>query len=364
MRPGSAGARANNFDFVRLVAALSVVFSHSFLIATGSEASEAFVVLTGNQCVLGLIGVFVFFTISGYLVTESYCRRPAPLRFAARRILRIYPGLAVNALLSALLLGPLVTSLPLSAYFASPELRAFLIKVLTLDPGPLGLPGVLFADNSVGLLINGSLWTLRYEMMMYALVLILAAFRLLRLSVAIGLVGVGVAAVYFEKQLAPFGDFGEWAWLVGFFAAGIVLHFLRGRVVLDWRYALFAIAALVLFTWMGRLIMLFPLAGAYLVIYVATRYDRVLDYAKHVGDLSYGLYIYGWPAEQLVMYLSGGRALWWQIFLGSLALALPLAWLSWHGVERWALERGAAAPGVVRPRFAPAPARGMAKLDG
>ena len=69
---------------------MSVVFSHSFLIAEGSEASEWFVRVTGNQCVLGLVGVFVFFIISGYLVTGSFCRRPAIGHFAVRRLERAY----------------------------------------------------------------------------------------------------------------------------------------------------------------------------------------------------------------------------------------------------------------------------------
>jgi len=338
------GHRANNFDAARLAAALSVVFSHSFLIAEGSEANEPFARITGNQCILGLVGVFVFFIISGYLVTESYCRQPMPGRFIVRRMLRIYPGLLVNLLICAFLVGPLISALPVDAYFAGPELRQFLVRTLTLNPGPLHLPGVLFADNSVGLLVNGSLWTLRYEMMMYLMILALAAARLLRLSSAIALVAVGVAAVYFEKALTPFGDIGEWAWFVGFFASGMVLHFLRERLVFSWRYALLAAVALVVFVWLGRFIMLFPLAGAYLVIWFARRHDWWLDYSKHCGDLSYGLYIYGWPAEQLVIYLSGGKALWWQVFVGSLALAAPAAWLSWHGVEKWALFWGRRLP--------------------
>src|SRR5690348_4770379 len=127
---GLQTSRSNNFDAVRLLAALSVVFSHSFLIAEGSEASEWFVRVTGNQCVLGLVGVFVFFIISGYLVTESWCRNPLPAGFALRRALRIYPGLLVNVLVCALLIGPVVSSLPLAAYLAGPELRGFLYKTL------------------------------------------------------------------------------------------------------------------------------------------------------------------------------------------------------------------------------------------
>jgi peptidoglycan/LPS O-acetylase OafA/YrhL len=335
-----AGHRANNFDAVRLAVALSVVFSHSFLIAEGSEANEPFARITGNQCILGLVGVFVFFVISGYLVTESYIRHPASGRFLLRRMLRIYPGLVVNVLICALLVGPMVSALPIGAYFVSPGLPQFLVETLSLDPGPLHLPGVLFADNPVGLLVNGSLWTLRYEVMMYLMILALAAARLLRLSSSIVLALIGIASVYFEQALTPWGDIGEWAWFVGFFAAGMVLSFVRDRLAFNWRYALLAAAGLIVFVWLGRLIMLFPLAGAYLVITLARRHDPWLDYSRYCGDLSYGLYIYGWPAEQLVMYLSGGKAPWWQVFFGALALALPAAWLSWHGVEKWALRWG------------------------
>ena len=340
----SAGARANNFDAVRLLAALSVVFSHSFLVAEGSEASEWFVRLNGNQCVLGLVGVFVFFVISGYLVTGSYLRHPQPGRFAVRRALRIYPALVVNVLVCAFLLGPLVSALPLGAYLADPQLGHFLAKTLSLDPGPLQLPGVLFADNSVGLLVNGSLWTLRYEVMMYLLVLLLGMARLLNLPVALGLTLVGIVAVYVESALKPFGDLGEMAWFLGFFGAGMALSLGRDRIVFNGRHAVLALVALVLITGAGRLIMLFPLAGAYLVIWFARRHDRWLDYSRYLGDLSYGLYIWGWPSEQLVMWLSGGRAPWWQIFFGSLLIALPAAWLSWHGIEKWALRWGRASP--------------------
>ncbi|MGE5271322.1 MAG: acyltransferase family protein [Thiohalocapsa sp.] len=333
-----APPRANNFDAVRLLAALAVVFSHSFLIAEGSEAREPFVRLTGNQCILGLVGVFVFFILSGYLVTGSWCRRPATGDFAMRRVLRIMPALVVNMLVCAFLIGPLVTRLPLLAYLGSLELAQFCRKVVTLDPGPLQLPGVLFADNPVGLLVNGSLWTLRYEAMMYATVLLLGLAGLLRLSTALALMAAGIAAVAAERALTPFDDIGEWAWFLAFFGSGMALYFLRERIAFRGDFALLALLALAFFAWLGQLIMLFPLAGAYLVIWFARRHDRRLDYSRYVGDLSYGLYIYGWPSQQLVMWLSGGQAPWWEVFLGALAIALPAAWLSWHGVEKWALR--------------------------
>src|SRR5499425_3624197 len=115
------GGRHNNFDALRLVAAASVVFSHSFLVSEGTQDHEWLIRLTGNQSILGLVGVFVFFAISGFLVTQSFEQTGHPLRFLAKRALRIFPGLFVALLLSALVLAPIVSTLQPSAYFSRAE---------------------------------------------------------------------------------------------------------------------------------------------------------------------------------------------------------------------------------------------------
>jgi peptidoglycan/LPS O-acetylase OafA/YrhL len=349
--PAEPGRHANNFDLLRLLAALSVIFSHSFLIAAGTQSNEPLVRFTHNQCPLGLVGVFVFFVISGYLVTESYCRNPKPLGFALRRTARIYPGLLVNGLVIAFLLGPIVTTLPLAAYLADPKLHDFLFEYARLWPGPLALPGVLFADTTVGNLVNGAFWTLCFEVMMYAMVLILGIARGLRLSTALALLAIGIAAIWWDERssLAWLGYLRGWLWMLSHFAAGMVMYFLRRRIVFRWYWALVAVALLLLTSQLGEFIAFFSLSCGYLTIYAATRYWPRLDYARHVGDLSYGLYIYGWPCEEFVMWLTNGRAPWWEVTLGALAMALPLAWLSWHLVEKRALRwvRGRRLPAVA-----------------
>src|SRR6476646_268830 len=108
--------RQNNFDALRLVAAISVIFSHSFLIAEGTQNNEPLILMTSNQAILGLAGVFVFFAVSGFLVTQSFEQTGNPLHFLAKRALRIFPGLFVATLTSAFVLGPIVTDLPLATY--------------------------------------------------------------------------------------------------------------------------------------------------------------------------------------------------------------------------------------------------------
>src|SRR5437763_3287343 len=143
--------RRNNFDALRLIAAVSVIFSHSFLIAEGSQNNEPLIRLTGNQAILGLTGVFVFFAISGFLVTQSFEQTGNPWHYLVKRGLRIFPGLFVATLVSAFVLGPLVTDLPLAAYLSQAEPYAYVVGNTLLDQSVHQLPRVQFADNQVGL---------------------------------------------------------------------------------------------------------------------------------------------------------------------------------------------------------------------
>jgi peptidoglycan/LPS O-acetylase OafA/YrhL len=352
--------RHNNFDALRLIAAVGVIFSHSFLIAEGTPDREWLILLTGNQSILGLTGVFIFFAISGFLVTQSFEQTPNPLHYLAKRALRIFPGLFIATLISAFVLGPLVTTLPLGTYLSRPEVYEYVIGNTLLEQSVHELPGVSFADNPVGLEINGSLWTLRLEFTMYVMVLVLGLLRLLTVRVALLLLVFGVACLHFEMlyTLEKWGWFfallSGWGWLVGFFAAGMVLYKLRHTRILDGRVALLALAGLVLSVPLRQFITLFPVFGCYLALWLALNARLPVIPAARFGDLSYGLYIYGWPVEQAVIWLFGGHAAWWQVFLIALPATAALAFLSWHLVERPMLRlkpgRRRAAAG-----YAPAP---------
>ncbi|HKM71821.1 MAG TPA: acyltransferase [Stellaceae bacterium] len=346
------GTRQNNFDALRLLAAASVVFSHSFLIAEGTQDREPLIWLTGNQSILGLAGVFVFFAISGFLVTQSFEETGDAWRFLAKRALRIFPGIFLATVVSAFVLGPLVTDLPLGAYLSRPEPYEYVVGNTLLDQTVHELPGVWFVDNGVGLEVNGSLWTLRLEFMMYLMVLVLGVLRLLTVRAALLLLAFGMACLHFNMldELEKWGWFSQllsgWGWLVGFFAAGMFLYKLRHTGIFDGRIALLALAGLVLSVPLRQFILLFPLFGCYLALWLALTPRLPVIPAARFGDLSYGIYIYGWPVEQGVVWLLGGRAAWWQVFLLALPAAAALAFLSWHLVERPALrlKRGSRRP--------------------
>lgn len=347
--------RRNNFDALRLVAALSVMFSHAFLIAEGTQKNEWLIRATSNQSILGLCGVFVFFAISGFLVTQSYEQTADPARFLVKRALRIFPGLFVASLISAFVLAPVVTTLEPGAFFSQPAPYRYVVGTTLLSTKVHELPGVMFVNNPVGLEINGSMWTLRFEFMMYVMVLGLGMFRLLRLPVLLAFFALGLACVEFDRQ---FTFLGGWGWLLAFFTVGMILYKLRATRIFDGRVALLALAGLIFSVPLRQFIPLFPVFGCYLALWLALNPRLPALPAARCGDLSYGLYIYGWPVEEAVIWMLGGRGLWWQVFALALPAAAGLAALSWHLVERPALRlkpsarrhtpQPAAAPAVQR----------------
>src|SRR5258708_39200222 len=219
-------ARRNNFDALRLLAAISVIFSHSFLIAEGTQNNEPLILLTGNQSILGLAGVFVFFAISGFLVTQSFEQTANPLHYLAKRALRIFPGLFIVTLVSAFCLGPLVTTLPLGTYLSRPEPYQYVVGNTLLDQTGHELPGVSVVANPVGLEIDGPLWTLRCAFVMYLMFLLLGVLRLSTVRVGLFLLAFGMVCLHsnmldeFEKWGWFFQFLSGWGWLSGFFAAG------------------------------------------------------------------------------------------------------------------------------------------------
>jgi peptidoglycan/LPS O-acetylase OafA/YrhL len=329
--------RHNNFDTLRLIAATSVIFSHAFLLATGRQDSEPLMVITGGQTILGVVGVFVFFVISGYLVTQSWERAPSLPRFALKRTLRIYPGLATCVVVLTFGLGPIVTTLPLGDYLTSYGTYRFLGANLLLNTDQNSLPDVWFTGRDLGHILDGPLWSLPVEVAMYVMVAVLGATRLLRLPVLTGLLGVGLLAIVLDSSNWHDWDFtGSVLWLLAFFVIGMLLQQLRERV-LDGRIALLALAGLIASVPLHAFILMFPLCGGYLVIYLALHPALPAIPAARFGDLSYGLYIYGWPVEQTVLFLYPA-ATWWELFLIAYPATAVVAFLSWHLVEKRALR--------------------------
>jgi peptidoglycan/LPS O-acetylase OafA/YrhL len=330
----------NNFNLMRLVAAWMVIYGHAWAI-TGSNGADLVARLLRFKYAGG-VAVDVFFVISGFLIAASL-QRSRVSAYLASRALRILPALLVCNLLVALLLGPLLSTA--ADYLSRPEPWRYVWINSTLWKSAFWLPGVFtdLPDSAV----NGSLWTLPIEAKLYIALLLAGLAGLLAprrytplWALAMLVLYAGVARWHPPEYLV------DLSWCTAFFITGTALWVNRARVPLRWPLllALLAACAVARGTPWFHLPYFFTLA--YSTLFVA--FVPILPRIRHT-DLSYGLYLYGWPAAQVVQTVSPGTPM--HNVLWTTPLALSLAALSWFVVERpsLALKRrfGARAPAAA-----------------
>ena len=346
-------SKHNNFDLLRIAAALLVLASHSYPL-TGNVDREIFGKLLGYDSG-GTWGVAVFFVISGFLVTKSATERAA-LDYLKSRALRIVPGLVLASLFDVFVVGLLFTTLPAREFLAHPQTWNHLRNGLVFGMEP-SLPGV-FAGQPERM-VNGSLWTLPIECSFYILLPLLGVFGLLRRRYFLLL--PAAAAVTLTVGLNALG----WSWgnqggylFVSvpsfaavknalFFLIGGALWIYRDRVPLEPGLALCCVLLLAISGFTHAKWVVFYLAIPYLTIYLALAHPVPAKLYHTIGDLSYGTYLFAFPIQQAVVALAGADILPTRLTLAAAPLTLLMAAFSWHCVERRAMafRRGIRAQG-------------------
>ena len=333
------GGRNNNLNLIRIVAASAVLVSHSYSLSTGDPRREPLVAQTGLT--LGTLAVFVFFAISGLLIARSFDRRSSLAHFIAARFLRLWPALLVVLALSAFVMGPMVTGLPGSAYWHDHATWTYVPANLTLAFGQDGLPGV-FATNRFPGSVNGSLWSLFYEVVCYAVVALLGLPGLLQRGWAFA-VCMSVVVVAHGWSLTHHPAHGLLYRLhdlafYGFpFALGMAAYVWRSRVPISGWLALAVWGLPVVFhaTVLEPTALMIALGYASYYLAFAPQ-GRVLLYNR-LGDYSYGIYIYAFPVQQtLAKYCPQMSPV--QHMACAAPLVLLCAIASWHGLESHALR--------------------------
>ena len=330
----TAIAGANNFTLLRLLLAVAVVVSHAFSVTSGAVADEPLAAWTGFT--LGEHAVNGFFVISGFLVTMSFDQR-GWRDYVIARTLRIAPGLIVATLAVALLLGAAMTSLRFIAYLESPDLRRFIGMTLTSFKSNIALPGV-FADNPFKFPM-GTVWTLKYEVLCYAGVLAFGVAGLLRSrAVSLALVaGLALALASLDLVRPDATKSLETSLrLPLIFAFGGALYVWRNRARLSGplALALLAVTALASGTFLYKTLLF--LSTSYAVMWLALAPILTRRTYEPGADLSYGTYLYGWPAQQSLHALfPTASAL--VLLMPSLIATFAVAAASWYAVEKPAL---------------------------
>ncbi|MDK9705962.1 MAG: acyltransferase [Desulforhopalus sp.] len=323
----------NNFTVLRWLAAGLVLYGHSFVFL-GLPAPSFM-----SWASLGALGVYIFFAISGYLVAQSWVSDPHPFRFLQRRALRIFPGLVVCITLTVLMLGPLLTKLPIFEYFSHVQTRNYFSNIALYMS--YNLPGV-FTTNHYPNAINGSLWSLPAEFSMYFALALVGVARIPKFGWAIvALCFVVLAklwAMETPKMLVIYRtDFrqvlicGAYFW-VG--AAAFKYNISRLFTVSN------VLGAVIIWLMLTRWPQLFVIASwiilPFLVIAFGMAHSPILSrFAKY--DYSYGIYIYAFPVQQTIAHFWPHMPLKIYLIVTGI-ITVILAGLSWHWIERPALK--------------------------
>ncbi len=326
----------NNFDLLRILLAITVVFCHCFSLKgldwepIGSYFHYGFG---------GALAVDGFLVISGFLVTRSLCERSVE-DYVFARIARVVPGLALVSVFEVFVVGLLFTKERTWIFLSYVGFRhLWNVTVFSIDARLYSV----FPDTTPQWMMNGSLWTIPIECSFYIALPVIALVFGLRRSVAplfaasllalpaakyAGLsYAVPGASILTSVHAFPFID------LASYFLAGATAWMARDRM--PFSLGMLAISLIAIYAGaqadLGELCL--KLFLPYVVLYASMAGGAGTRLKRAVGDLSYGTYLFGYPVTLSVIAAAGGLSV-YATFAVTIAITLACAWLSWRFVEQ------------------------------
>jgi peptidoglycan/LPS O-acetylase OafA/YrhL len=343
------------FDFLRIFLATGIIAWHTASLSGHVETARASAFWFSEYMLVPM-----FFALSGFLVAGSSMRLSAK-NFLLNRTARIVPALAADIVFAALLIGPLVTTLPARLYFTDPVFFRYFLNIAGFIH--FSLPGVF--ENNPSPEVNGALWTVPFEIACYVILtglMISGAIKRPRfvplLTCTVLIVGIPLRlltshlvsdhASFLEKLAMDLFLFrGSLLWPS--FLIGIVFYQLRYYVPFSKMAAIALVCVAILASVFGNGAVLLGNPSAHAIILPLLGYLTVMIGLSPMprlpgfgtGDYSYGLYLYHVPFLQLLIHYfphAWAGEWWWTLFLVGFPLALTAAVISWHFFEYPALK--------------------------
>ncbi len=338
----AANWRPSGFDYLRLGLAVIIALQHAESIAEGDRLD---LWRTPAQPVL-LALLPMFFALSGFLVTGSLLRSQTIGKFLGLRIIRIFPALTVEVLLSAIIIGPIVTTYTPPKYFSDPEFYVYFLNVV----GDIHfyLPGV-FKGNHYSY-VNQQLWTIPFELYCYLAIAAIALIGARRWRVIAPL----STAVFMLGYLLLHGLRHDWSFgftdlysvpgifLVFSFLIGVCFYLYKEKI--PWSTPLFVTCVLLAIAcaltkqysyaiWTYA----YPLITCYITVYLGATNIKKIFLIK-TADYSYGIYLYHYVIFQALYQILPITHHWYWMMLFSFPLVVAFSAMSWHLVEKPALD--------------------------
>ncbi len=331
----------NNFTLIRLIAALIVVKEHSFSSTTSNSAGSLMNVLHINA-----FGLPSFFFISGLLVSQSLEYSSSWRNFLWKRFLRLYPAACLSIVFCAFILGPLVTSWSMKDYFSSHLFYQFLSTCFLIQV-KYQLPGV-FENSLLGhSSVNSSLWTICLELKLY---LGLLFFWLLKIPGKKYFLFLLIIVLLLAGQVLPdktdlliynligkhVNIFGEFTYTL-VFLTGVLINIYKQKILIKNYWLILILILFIVVVKFPDLRMLAFILIPAINLFVATKGLYLLKKITPRADLSYGIYVFAFPFQQVVAnYLFPIST--WTFFLLTVLIVFPFALFSWYMVEKKALS--------------------------
>jgi len=322
----------NNLDLIRIILACLVIIGHAPIL---NGSSLYWIDPIGNFFTFtysGALAVKLFFFISGLVVTNSLLHKRSLLHFIISRSFRLLPGLLILLIVTVFIFGPILTKVSIHEYFNSLDHFRYIKNniVFTTD---YSLPGV-FNENIYKNAVNGSLWSLRYEVGCY--ILLLGLF-LIGKNAKTAILNILIIAIIVDAFLPNkfifswLGDNQEINLLPASFAFGAFFAVNANKIKMDLSIVLGSFIVYYLFNLSSYNQILFVLASCNLVLYLAS--NKHILKLKPKYDISYGIYLWGFLIQQTVVHYTG------HIYVGihcliSLIICIVLALLSFIVIEK------------------------------
>lgn len=296
-------SKSDNIYFVKYVAAVMVIIGHSFVIA--SKNPHVIASFLNSLIAFGAIGVAIFFFLSGFLVTRSMIHKKTAREYFGIRVRKIIPPLLVIIPITAFVLGPCVTTLPVKEYFSTSGTYKYLLNIVLIRQHYL--PGV-FEDNPYPRAVNGSLWTLLFEFLCYIATYVAYKLKLLRkgyILIPIPLVIIGVVLLFgiASKFGISYKYLGNIVRPCICYYVGMILFFYYEYWL---NYKMLAVS--VVLTVIGLLLhskyIVFIFVIPILLLNIGWGIPvSVNPKVANLGKYSYGIYLVAFPIQQLLVYI-------------------------------------------------------------
>jgi peptidoglycan/LPS O-acetylase OafA/YrhL len=327
-----ASSRENNLDVLRYIAAILVIISHSFPLAYGSKYADPLSVWTDGRLTFGSFAVGFFFVTGGFLITKSCERNGSFKGFFTARIKRIFPQLFFVTFILTFIIGAALTSASLIEYYTSAKTYKYLLNsVLILQHNLLGV----FENNPYPDVVNGPLWTLPVEFFCYIMCFV---------SVKIGFVKQKI-----YKWTLPLLAIAAVLLYVMFYENSFIISVIRPVLLFYIGMGIYVYREKINFSYISTIIsvlmfciaLIFKLDGVAMFVFFpvfvfgmsyATK-RKFTSFTKY-GEFSYGIYLWGWPVQQVICELWGSGITWYENAAISIVIASILGVLNYYIVDK------------------------------